>query len=230
MFVQEVKVDYQKQLDRLIEEREPGADVPTLALHSCCGPCSSYVLEYLAKHFRITLFYYNPNIDTQEEFERRASEQSRLIDQMDTLYPVTFVEGEYEKDTFAEVIRGSEEQPEGGGRCLRCYEMRLRKTAEFAKADSYDYFTTTLSVSPHKNSQRLGRIAERVAAETGVANLPSDFKKREGYKRSIELAKAYDLYRQDYCGCVYSRRAAQSHVPKETDAQPSLQSSPRKDG
>lgn len=221
--------NYQKELDQIIEKisaAETGA--PTLFLHSCCAPCSSYVLEYLCKYFRIKVFYFNPNITEDAEYRKRVAEQKRLIAAYnerliewvdtdtvndaggqsacaETAYQIEVIEGDYEPSRFFEIAKGLESCPEGGERCFACYELRLRETAKRAKAGQYDYFTTTLSISPLKNAAKLNEIGEKLAAEFGVAWLPSDFKKKDGYKRSIELSKEYDLYRQDYCGCVYSR-------------------------
>ena len=204
--------NYQKELDKIIESI--GADgkcAPTLFLHSCCAPCSSYVLEYLRQYFKITVFYYNPNITEDEEYRKRVAEQKRLIEAYNAEaaeenYPIKVVEGDYEPDRFFEIAKGLEQCPEGGERCFACYALRLRETAKRAKAGEYDYFTTTLSISPLKNAAKLNEIGEQLAKEYAVAWLPSDFKKKDGYKRSIELSREYDLYRQDYCGCVYSRR------------------------
>lgn len=213
--------NYQKELDKIIEGLgSAGESEPTLFLHSCCAPCSSYVLEYLRRYFRITVFYYNPNITEEEEYRRRAAEQKRLIAAYNEMaaeqealterkqagYPIEIVEGDYEPECFFQIAKGLEQCPEGGERCFACYELRLRETAKRAKAGGCDYFTTTLSISPLKNAAKLNEIGERLAGEYGVAWLPSDFKKKDGYKRSIELSREYGLYRQDYCGCVYSRR------------------------
>lgn len=202
--------NYQKELDKIIEDagaREGGA--PSLFLHSCCAPCSSYVLEYLRQYFRIKVFYYNPNITEDAEYRKRVEEQKRLIaayNQKAQGYAIEVLEGDYEPDLFFQIAKGLEACPEGGERCFACYELRLLETAKRAQAGNYDYFTTTLSISPLKNAAKLNEIGEKLAASCGVAWLPSDFKKRDGYKRSIELSKEYELYRQDYCGCVYSRR------------------------
>ena len=202
--------NYQKELDKIIEDvgaREGGA--PSLFLHSCCAPCSSYVLEYLRQYFRITVFYYNPNITEDAEYRKRVEEQKRLIaayNQKAQGYAIEVLEGDYEPDLFFQIAKGLEACPEGGERCFACYELRLLETAKRAQAGNYDYFTTTLSISPLKNAAKLNEIGEKLAASCGVAWLPSDFKKRDGYKRSIELSKEYELYRQDYCGCVFSRR------------------------
>ena len=181
-----------------------------LLLHSCCAPCSSYVLVYLRKYFRITVFYYNPNISFLEEYRRRAEEQKRFIDELNQkkeegTYPIDYVEGDFEPDCFFEVAKGLEKEKEGGERCFRCYELRLRKTAEYAKRHQYDFFTTTLSISPLKAAAKLNEIGVALSEEYGVSYLLSDFKKKNGYKMSVELSKEHNLYRQDYCGCVYSR-------------------------
>ena len=180
--------------------------VPSLLLHSCCAPCSSYVLEYLSQYFRITVYYYNPNITDQEEYDRRSREQMRLIREMPVKHPVRFLGGAYHPQEFFQMAKGMEEMPEGGERCFRCYEMRLRSTAWLCKQEGFDYFTTTLTISPMKNAQKLNEIGGQLAREYGAAYLYSDFKKRNGYKRSIELSGEYGLYRQDYCGCVFSQR------------------------
>lgn len=200
--------NYQKELDKILAK--PEIIGKKLFLHSCCAPCSSYVLEYLRKFFRITVFYYNPNISMEPEYRKRVAEQKRLIqaynDTADAAYPIAIVEGDYEPEKFYEMAKGLEQCPEGGERCFACYELRLRKTAELALAGEFDYFTTTLTISPLKNAGKLNEIGERLAEEYNISWLPSDFKKRGGYQRSIELSKEYELYRQDYCGCVYSRR------------------------
>ena len=207
--------NYQKELDKLLE-RLPEGQPPTLFLHSCCAPCSSYVLEYLRQYFRITVFYYNPNISMEAEYRKRVEEQKRLIAAYNaqcgenagsgTCYPIAIVEGDYEPEAFFAIAKGLEQCSEGGERCFACYELRLRRTAELAREGQYDYFATTLTISPLKNAAKLNEIGERLAAEYGIKWLVSDFKKKNGYKRSIELSAEYRLYRQDYCGCVYSRR------------------------
>lgn len=264
--------NYQKELDKIIDRitgkttggRTDGADEKTtrpikLFLHSCCAPCSSYVLEYLRAYFQITVFYYNPNISWESEYRKRVEEQKRLIaaynaeagkcdckkesrleadcsvenrsgadysvenrsgmdysvennsEGVDSagrrpeIYPIEILEGDYDPERFFGIAKGLEQCPEGGERCFACYELRLRRTAELASAGGYDYFATTLTISPLKNAAKLNEIGERLAGEYGVDWLPSDFKKRGGYQRSIVLSKEYDLYRQDYCGCIYSR-------------------------
>lgn len=205
----QVKRNYQKELDGLIAamEKEGGGGRPKrLLLHSCCAPCSSYVLEYLSACFEITVYYYNPNIFPEEEYEKRVREQERLIEEMETKNPVSFLWEEYRPQEFYEAVRGVEHIPEGGERCFRCYALRLRKAARAAAAGKYDYFTTTLSISPMKNAQKLNEIGEELSREYGVSYLVSDFKKKNGYKRSTELSREYGLYRQDYCGCVFSKK------------------------
>ncbi len=204
--------NYAKELDKILENQENKGK--KLFLHSCCAPCSSYVLEYLCSFFRITVFYYNPNITEQEEYIKRAAEQKKLIAEFNRQmesgerkgYPIAVVEGDYDRTLFFEKVKGLEHCREGGERCFLCYEMRLLETARRAKEEGSDYFTTTLTISPLKNALKLNEIGERIAEEFKIPFLPSDFKKKNGYKRSIELSKEYDLYRQDYCGCVFSRR------------------------
>lgn len=198
------RINYQKELDKVIESLSQQKKVPTLLLHSCCAPCSSYVLEYLSDYFGITVFYYNPNIYPDEEYEMRVREQQRFIRAFPAKYPIDFIEGAYDKERFYEMARGLEAVPEGGQRCFQCYELRLREAGELAKARGFDYFTTTLSISPMKNAEKLNEIGLRLAEELGVSYLCSDFKKRNGYKRSTELSREYGMYRQDYCGCVFS--------------------------
>ncbi|MBQ8504325.1 MAG: epoxyqueuosine reductase QueH [Clostridia bacterium] len=197
---------YQKELDKLIEENQRAGAVPTLLLHACCAPCSSYCLEYLSEYFRITVFFYNPNIWPVEEYSHRANEIRRLISESTYKNEVSLIEGEAEPEEFYSCVRGLEKEREGGARCFACYELRLRKTAQLAKKMGFDYFTTTLSISPLKNAAKINEIGERLADEYETAHLPSDFKKKNGYKRSIELSREHDLYRQNYCGCVYSVR------------------------
>lgn len=198
------KVNYQKQLDGVIASL--GDDAPTLLLHSCCAPCSSYCIEYLSQYFRITVFYYNPNLYPDEEYTRRSGEQKRLIAQMKTKYPVSYIDEGFDSSEFYAAVKGLEQEPEGGARCKKCFELRLGETARKACELGTDYFTTTLTISPLKNAQLLNETGLRLAEKFGVKWLPSDFKKREGYKRSIELSKEHGLYRQDYCGCVFSKR------------------------
>lgn len=194
-----MKTDFQRQLDRLIEEL--GEKKPRLLLHSCCGPCSSYVLEYLSVYFDITLYYYNPNIFPPEEYEKRLQNQVSLLDQTKW---ARLVPSEYDHGEFLIAAKGLENEREGGARCTECFRLRLEKTAQKAKEGGFDYFTTTLSVSPHKNALLLGELSEEIGEKYGVKPLPADFKKRNGYKRSVELSERYGLYRQNYCGCEFS--------------------------
>lgn len=211
--------NYQKELEKILGELErPEAVPPKLLLHSCCAPCSSYCMEYLRQYFRITVFYYNPNITEQEEYKKRAKEEIRLIEaynrQAEKGHGIEIIEGGYEPESFWEMARGFEECKEGEARCFRCYALRLRKTAELAKERNFDYFTTTLTISPLKNAAKLNEIGEGLAQEYGALWLPSDFKKRGGYLRSIELSKEYGLYRQNYCGCVFSKRDAENETSR----------------
>ena len=204
------KRNYQKELDGLIAKLQEGASVPKLFLHSCCAPCASYVLEYLSEYFEITVFYYNPNIYPPEEYHERAAEQKRFIEQFPAKHPISYIEGEYDTKRFYEMARGLEKVPEGGERCFKCYELRMRESAILAKMGGFDYFTTTLSISPLKNAEKLNEIGEMLEAEYGVKHLTSDFKKKNGYKRSTELSKEYELYRQNYCGCIFSKNAREN--------------------
>lgn len=201
-----MKENYQKILDETIAGLEERGEVPKLLLHSCCAPCSSYVLEYLSNYFYITVLYYNPNIYPEDEYYHRAAEQKRFIREFPTKYHVTFVEGNFEPERFYETVKGYENIREGGERCFRCYELRLREAAEYAKKLKCDYFTTTLSISPMKNAAKLNEIGGRLSEEYGIPYLYSDFKKRDGYKRSTVISAEYGMYRQDYCGCVFSKR------------------------
>lgn len=246
------RVNYQRILDKILErmsgEREekaaaegaagqPERRPARLLLHSCCAPCSSYVLEYLRAYFEITVLYYNPNITRVREYEKRVQEQERLIGLMNEegenraraagqepeelpagqeqaggqpAFPIHFLEGPYEPERFFEIARGLEQAPEGGERCFRCYELRLEETARLAARQGYDCFTTTLTISPLKDAQKLNEIGERLGKKYGVAFLPSDFKKKNGYRRSVELSEQYGLYRQNYCGCVFSERTGRA--------------------
>lgn len=200
------KINYSLKTEQIIEENKREHILPSLLLHSCCAPCSSACLEYLNKHFNITIYYYNPNIFPKTEFDKRLDEEKRLVSEMPLENNVDVIEGYYDYNEFLEIAKGLETVPEGGARCFKCYKLRLEKTAKLAKEKGFDYFCTTLSISPLKNSQKINEIGYEVAEEYGVKWLPSDFKKKEGYKRSIELSKEYDLYRQNFCGCVFSKR------------------------
>ena len=203
-----MKQNYQLVLEKTLKALQAEDKRPSLLLHSCCGPCSSYVMEYLAQYFDITIFYYNPNISPAAEFQFRAEEQQRLILEMDL--GVSFLLGKYEPERFFSLAKGHEAEPEGGERCFKCYRLRLEEAARAAKAGGFSYFTTTLSISPLKNAAKINEIGEELAEIYHVQHLPSDFKKKNGYKRSIELSHEYDLYRQNYCGCVYSQREAEN--------------------
>lgn len=200
--------NYQKELDLLLEkiDNEPKK---TLFLHCCCAPCSSYVTEYLSAHFHLVLFFYNPNITEKDEYEKRKQELLRLISEKEYPGKIDIVEADYDSEPFYEMAKGYEKEPECGKRCFLCYELRLRETAKEAVRYGADYFCTTLSISPHKNAGKLMEIGERLAKEYNIPYLPSDFKKKNGYKRSIELSREYNLYRQNYCGCIFSRQQAE---------------------
>lgn len=201
-----MKQNYGVLLENIIKENEKMNIVPTLLLHSCCGPCSSYCLEYLSNHFKITVFYYNPNIYPKEEYFFRVEEQRKLNEKINGKYPIDMIVGKYDVARFYKIVKGMEKMKEGSERCHNCYELRLREAATLAKRENFDYFTTTLTISPHKNSQILNEIGERVAEEVGAKHLPSDFKKKNGYKRSVELSLQFGMYRQDYCGCIFSKK------------------------
>ena len=201
------KVNYQLMLENEIKTIEKTGERPRLLLHVCCAPCSSYVLEYLCSYFDITLFFFNPNITSSKEYYYRIEEAQRLIKEMPLENSVEFVGGRYDVNEFFAVAKGHEKDPEGGERCFGCYELRLRESARYAKENGFDFFTTTLSISPYKNAEKLNTIGASLADEYDIKYLFSDFKKKNGYKRSIELSKEYGLYRQDYCGCVFSKNA-----------------------
>lgn len=199
--------NYSIELEKMIQNLK---STPTLLLHSCCAPCSSYVLNYLSKHFKITVLYYNPNISPKEEYEKRKQEQIRLIQEMPFENKVDVMDCDYDNDQFETLVKGLEEEREGGSRCFRCYRLRLEKTALLASQNHYDYFGTTLTVSPYKNSQKLNEIGYDLEQIYHIPYLYSDFKKKEGYKKSIEFSKIYHLYRQNYCGCVYSKKQSEN--------------------
>ncbi|MBO5883233.1 MAG: epoxyqueuosine reductase QueH [Clostridia bacterium] len=200
-----MKKNYQLLMEKTIRENMERGRRPSLLLHSCCAPCSSYVLEYLASVFDITLFFYNPNISPKEEYLFRAEELSRLVEEMKLRDNVKIIEGEYDPSVFYSATKGMEELPEGGERCRVCYRLRLKEAARVASEGNFDYFTTTLSISPYKNAEWLNAIGEEEGQAVGVPYLFSDFKKRGGYLRSCELSQEYGLYRQDFCGCIYSK-------------------------
>lgn len=200
------KRNFQLELEKIIEENRKNSVVPSLLLHSCCAPCSSYCLEYLSQYFKITVLYYNPNLYPPEEYDRRVFEQRRLVASLPVKHPVSLAEIKGEPAEFYSAVKGLEGVKEGGERCFACFRLRLEKTAEYAKENGFDFFTTTLTISPLKNAQKLNEIGEKAGEKFGVRHLPSDFKKKNGYLRSVELSKVYGLYRQDYCGCVFSKR------------------------
>lgn len=201
-----IKRNYQIEMERELEKIRASGRRPRLLLHSCCAPCSSYVLECLTRCFDITIFYYNPNIAPAEEFEHRVNEQIRLARELPHEGRIDVIRGEYDPQVFYDAVRGHEDDPEGGARCERCFRLRLSETARLAAERGDDYFTTTLSISPLKDAQLLNAIGMELSGEVGVPWLPGDFKKKNGYRRSCELSELYGLYRQDYCGCVFSRR------------------------
>ena len=212
-----MKQNYQIILDNTLDEITQSGSHPSLLLHACCAPCSSYVLEYLNKYFDITVFFYNPNITSKEEYDRRSEEIKRLINDLPQEREIKLMFGKYDPERFFEISKGLEDMPEGGERCFKCYRQRLTETANAARDGGFDFFTTTLSISPHKNAQKLNEIGAELAKETGVSYLFSDFKKRNGYKRSCELSAIYGLYRQDYCGCVWSKKARYKQKEMEKD-------------
>lgn len=198
--------NYQKEMDALIEKNKKDNIIPKLMLHACCACCLSYVLEYLSPHFDISVLFYNPNITEPEEYEHRLAEVRRLVGEMSLERNVVVLEGGEAAGEFFNAVKGLEKEPERGSRCSVCFEMRLKKTAQFALENGCDYFATTLTISPLKNSSIINSIGDTVSKEYNVSYLGSDFKKKNGYKRSIELSKQYNLYRQNYCGCVFSKR------------------------
>lgn len=209
------KVNYQLKMEEIIRNNCSETKVPSVLLHSCCAPCSSYCIECLAKYFAVTVFYDNPNIYPEEEYWMRVKEQKRFIEQFPTRHPVAFLEGSYEPERFYEMARGMEALPEGDRRCYACYELRLKDTAKQAKAGGFDYFTTTLSISPMKNASWLNEIGQRLEQEYGISYLYSDFKKKNGYKRSTEISKEYEMYRQYYCGCVFSKNQRDREIAEK---------------
>lgn len=207
--------NYSKEMDNIIKSFDGSDRIPSVLLHSCCAPCSSTCLEQLTPYFHVTVLYYNPNITQKSEYDKRVEEEIRFINSLnkaggfgnnDAFHSISFMDGRYAPEEFFAIAKGYEDCPEGGERCFRCYELRLREAATVTKASGFDFFATTLTLSPLKNAPRLNEIGQALSAEYGVAYLPSDFKKKNGYKRSIELSEEYNLYRQNYCGCVYSKR------------------------
>ncbi len=209
------KRNYHRELLKILDGL---SEKPKLLLHACCAPCSSHVLEFLSPYFSIYLLYYNPNISPAEEYEKRREELRRLIREMPLKGEATLLPCDYRGEDFSKLSRGLENEPEGGARCLKCYRLRLEEAAREAKRLSCDYFTTTLSISPLKNARALNEIGEEVGKKWGVAHLPADFKKQDGYKRSIELSREYGLYRQDYCGCICSKEESKRRKEEKKDA------------
>ncbi len=204
-----MKRNYQRELDTITDKIKATGDKPRLLLHACCAPCSSYCLEYLREFFDITVLFYNPNLYPEEEYTKRADEERKLIEIMNrdiTENEIKLAVADFDSREFYDAVKGYENCPEGGERCLKCFKLRLEKAAEYAKNNNFDYFTTTLTISPLKNAENLNRIGEETAEKFNVKHLPSDFKKKGGYQRSIVLSREYGLYRQNYCGCVFSKR------------------------
>ncbi len=206
-----MKENYQNTMEQIIEKEKQNKKIPTLLLHVCCGPCSSSVLERLASYFEITIYYYNPNISPMEEYKKRVEEVKRFLREIKAENKIHFIEGKYDNEIFENLAKGLENEPEGGARCVKCYYLRLEETAKVAKENNFDYFTTTLSVSPYKNASKLNEIGRLLEDKYDTHYLVSDFKKKDGYKRSIELSKEYNLYRQDYCGCIYSKKEREEY-------------------
>ena len=203
--------NYQKELEKIIARRGP--EKPTVLLHSCCGPCSSSVLEYLTQYFEVTILWYNPNLFPEEEFLKRLETQRELLEKMGLGEKVHLLAEPWRSEDYYRVVTGLEKEPEGGKRCVECFRLRLTECAGIAAERGYDYFCSTLTVSRHKNAVLINTIGEEIAAKTGVAWLPSDFKKRDGENRSVQLSEKYGIYRQVYCGCEYSLKARMT--PKE---------------
>lgn len=209
------KINYDCLMEKIILENRAKSRVPTLLLHTCCAPCSSAVIERLAQDFKITVFYYNPNIEPYEEYLKRKEEQKKFLKVFPSPNPLNFLDCDYENEEFKKLALGLEKEKEGGPRCFRCYRLRLLKTAQKAKELGFDYFTTSLSISPYKNAQKLNEIGLELEQVCGVPYLVSDFKKNDGYKKSILFSKEYNLYRQDYCGCVYSKKERDERVSQK---------------
>ena len=214
-----MRENYSQQLSKLIEKLQKEGRTPHLLLHACCAPCSSHCLEYLSKYFRITVFYYNPNISPKEEYTLRIEEIKRFVQEFKSENEITLIEGKYEPERFFQVVKGLEQEPEGGKRCEQCFKLRLSEAAKLAKELNVDYYTTTLSISPLKNAELLNKIGKEEGDAIGVTHLPSDFKKKGGYARSIELSKEYNLYRQNFCGCVYSLQEAKAREAKRKESE-----------
>ena len=210
-------MNYNKEMENILESLKKDNKVPKLLLHSCCAPCSSHVISVLTDCFDITILYYNPNIEPFEEYEKRKQEEIRFIEQYPNKNKLDIIDCDYDNILFKKMSEGLEQEKEGGARCVKCYHLRLDKTASIASELNYDYFATTLTVSPLKNSEKLNTIGKFLETKYNIKYLVSDFKKKEGYKHSIELAKEYDLYRQDYCGCIYSKQQRELEKQNKTE-------------
>jgi len=206
------KINYDLKMNEIITEIKNCGKIPTLLLHTCCAPCSTRAITSLSNYFKITVFYYNPNIEPETEYIKRKEEQKRFLKEYKSKYELSFLDCDYEHEKFMEVAKGFEEEKEGGKRCPRCFRLRLEKTAMMAKKFNFDYFGTSLTVSPYKNVTLLNEIGSALALTYEVPYLFSDFKKHDGYKESIELSKFYHLYRQDYCGCIFSKLEREKKV------------------
>lgn len=207
-------VNFQLLMEEQLKRIKESNTTPSLLLHACCAPCSSYVLECLSKYFNISILYYNPNITSEEEYNKRFNELKRFIREVKFNNPINIININYTNQEFIDMSKGLEYEKEGGKRCYKCYHLRLDKTAKYALLNGFDYFTTTLSISPYKNSEWLNQIGEELSDKYGIKYLYADFKKKNGYKRSIELSKIYKLYRQDYCGCIFSKRDRIAYLKK----------------
>ena len=210
-------MNYNKERENILESLKKENKIPKLLLHSCCAPCSSHVISVLTDYFDITILYYNPNIEPFEEYEKRKQEEIRFIEQYPNKNKLDIIDCDYDNILFKKMSEGLEQEKEGGARCVKCYHLRLDKTASMASELNYDYFATTLTVSPLKNSEKLNTIGKFLENKYNIKYLVSDFKKKEGYKHSIELAKEYDLYRQDYCGCIYSKQQRELEKQNKTE-------------
>ena len=199
-------INYDLKMEEIISSNQKESKIPTLLLHACCAPCSSAVLERIAKYFKITILYYNPNISDKEEYDKRVEELEKLVASLKVENTINVIKGRYDPKEFFDAVRGMENLGEGSKRCFECYRLRLEETVKKAKELGFDYFTTTLSISPYKNSKVLNEIGYSLEEKYNILYLCADFKKKNGYKRSIELSSTYNLYRQDYCGCIYSKQ------------------------
>lgn len=213
------KINYQRSLDEIIEQLEKTGRASSLLLHSCCGPCSSYILEYLAPYFRIELLFDNPNIQPREEYEKRLEEQKKIIQHIQAPHGLTLHEGIYDTKRYFQAVDGLTHLGEGSERCFACYQFRMESAAQLAVNLSCEYFATTLSISPYKNAAKINEIGEAIAKQFDVKHLPNDFKKRGGYQRSIVLCKEWDIYRQHYCGCIFSQREMEQKQAEQAQSE-----------